>query len=122
MNNWLNKYEILNKEDIHDLEREAAMIEFKNGFNRSESENLAYQSYFKKQLCKGAAFHLDGMATAKSRADKDSEQRHYANYILICQKLGLKPNDGISHEINAFRGQFSPDKYMQHPADKWALK
>lgn len=119
---WLEKFDILDQDHEHDLERISARHEFHSGLPREQAEQLAYQEYKRQQMVKAAAYHLDGVDSAKSLGDASSAQMHHNMYQLHCNALAINPLQAVSPEIMAQRGQSAPlAKFTPHPADSFIL-
>ncbi len=120
---WLEKYDILDPDHEHSLERSSAKHEFHNGHVRANAEQIAYDEYKRQHMLKAAAYHLDGMDSSKARGDSDGAKSHYSMFTLHCKGLGMNPQGSISAEIQAQRGMGEKlAKFTPHPADTFVLE
>lgn len=114
---WLDKYPIANDEHKLDLERDSAMYTITYGMSKDQAESLAYQKYKKKQHVKAAAYHLDGMDSAKARGSIEDANRHYSMFCLHSQQLGLRPHDPVNAEVEAHKQKVYARVFQPHESD-----
>jgi hypothetical protein len=92
---------ILKQEDGFELDRNAAVYEFKHKLERKKAEDMAYGDYRKGQSLDGAAYHLAGMKAAHAVGNKEDAIKHSLAYGLHMKQLGLDPVSEPPDEIKA---------------------
>lgn len=123
MGKWLDKFDILDQRDENDLERHAALCQHHYGMSKENSERFAYQTYKENQHRKAAAFHLDGIESAKQDGRKSDMNKHYCIYLLHSNELGKKPTDAVDPTIKSYRHLHPKTKtFEHHPADHYLVK
>lgn len=109
---------ILEKDHGFDLDRSAALYEFKNKLPRQEAEEAAYSAYKRAQSLEGAAFHLAGMKAAKAVGAKEDAIKHSIAYGLHMKNLGLDPISEPPEEIKSRMDKHSRVyKFSPHDSD-----
>lgn len=109
---------ILKKDDGFDLDRNAAVYEFKHKLDRKKAEDMAYGDYRKNQSLDGAAYHLAGLKAAHAVGNKNDAMKHSLAYGLHMKHLGLdpiaEPPDEIKSRIEKHAKVY---KFSPHDSD-----
>lgn len=109
---------ILSKDHSFDLDRAAAIHEFKNKLPRHEAEEKAYGEYKKARSEDAAAHHLSGMKAAHAVGNKKDAIKHSLAYGLHMKALGHDPVGEPPDEIKAkMEDQSGVYKFKPHESD-----
>ncbi len=116
---WMGR-QIADPKDHDDLERMAARKQFHEGLPRKEADEAAYKDYRKRVHAQAAAHHLSRMKDAVSCGEKEVADKHKAMYEAHAAKLGLKPSESASPEIQQHmptKGFKEVKSFSNHGAD-----
>lgn len=109
---------VLAKDHSFDLDRSAAIYEFKHKLDRKQAEEKAYGDYRKNQSMEGAAYHLAGMKAAHAAGAKEDAIKHSLAYGLHMKQLGMDPVGEPPDEVKALVEKHSGVyKFKPHDAD-----
>lgn len=98
MESWKGR-RILAKEDAHELDRAAALREFRDKTPRQEAEEQAYRDYAQRKSVEGAAYHLAGAKAAKAVGNTQDASKHLLAYGLHVKQLGAEPVGPIPEQV-----------------------
>lgn len=115
---------ILDPNDAHQLEQDAATYEFKHRMPREDAEHRAYHEYQQKKHREAAAYHLKGIRASQAVGDGEEGRKHGAMYQLHMQALGLNPMDAVPGDIKSM-AETAPEKFYRfkaHKGDLYALQ
>lgn len=117
---WLDRHPVLHPDDVNDLERDAALHEFKHKKPRGKAESDAYSDYLTRVWADAAAHHLVGIRIAHAAKDKDTARKHGVLYVAAVKKMGGAPvgtpPDAV---VAALEKVKAPYKFKNHHADAW---
>lgn len=119
---------VLNKDHSFDLDRSAAVYEFKHKLDRNKAEEMAYGDYRKARSIDGAAHHLAGMKAAHAVGNKKDAIKHSLAYGLHMKNLGHdpvgEPPDEVKEKVSdhadvyGFKPHDADTLFVDHDEDK----
>jgi hypothetical protein len=107
---------IANQADIHDLEADAAVHEFKHRMSKDDAESAAYHKYKQRQHKIAAAHHFAGLKAAQGAGSHEEAQKHGLLYAEHLRAVGEDPLGAVPADIKAMAGEnerfykFKPSK------------
>lgn len=92
---------IVHEKDGLDLDRRAAVHEFKGGMERGAAEDQAHKDYVKENHLDAAAHHLAGIRAAQAVGDMQAARKHGVLYDLHASGAGHNPLEPVHSEVEA---------------------
>lgn len=96
-----NDRDIVDPADADELDRTAAVYEFKHRMPRHDAEHRAHHEYQQQKHREAAAYHLTAMKAARAAGSHEDGQKHGLLYQLHLKALGLDSTRAVPKEIES---------------------
>lgn len=114
--NWKGR-PIIHEKDMADLDRRAAVHEFKGGMQRQAAEDKAHADYTHENHEEAAAHHLAGIRAAQAVGDHEAAHKHGVLYDLHARGAGYNPLDPVHPNVES-RLQANVGKHYKFKAHR----
>ncbi len=108
---------VIHEKDNEDLDRRAAVKEFKEGKARQQAEDEAHQDYSKENHEAAASHHLAGIRAAQAVGDSEAAHKHGILYDLHARGAGYDPLQPVHPNIEK-RIQMDVGKHYKFKAHR----
>ncbi len=121
---WLGR-PIVDGDDVHRLETDAAIFEFNAKMPRDQAESKAYENYIREKRTEAAAFHLAGMKAAQGAGAMGEGRKHGMLFEVHMNALGHEPMGPVPPEVQSKLRALEDApvyKFKAHRGDLFAIE